>query len=438
MMAENASPSSSRNIAFVTLGCSKNVVDSEKLAGVLARYGFHVSHTYVPGETDIVIINTCGFILDAKEESINTILEFVEIKRQTNLKKVMVMGCLTQRYRGQIKKEIPGLDGIFGANEPEAVVKAIVHDQFQQLPDERILSTPGHFAYLKISEGCDHRCSFCAIPLIRGRHRSVPLNKLVREAERLAAAGVKELVLIAQDLTYYGMDLYRKRRLADLLNALARVDGIEWIRLHYLYPAAFPMDVLNVMRDEPKVLPYIDIPLQHVSSRILKSMRRGMDSRQTRDFVQTIREQVPGAAVRTTFIVGYPGETSEEFLELYRFTEEMKFDRVGVFTYSHEENTQAYKLKDDVPWEEKSRRQEKLMELQQQISLEHNQHLIGTYQRVIVDEQTDDFFYARSMYDSPEVDNDVLIKPAAGIQKGTFVNVKITGADFFELYAEKI
>ncbi len=327
MMAENASPSSSRNIAFVTLGCSKNVVDSEKLAGVLARYGFHVSHTYVPGETDIVIINTCGFILDAKEESINTILEFVEIKRQTNLKKVMVMGCLTQRYRGQIKKEIPGLDGIFGANEPEAVVKAIVHDQLQQLPDERILSTPGHFAYLKISEGCDHRCSFCAIPLIRGRHRSVPLNKLVREAERLAAAGVKELVLIAQDLTYYGMDLYRKRRLADLLNALARVDGIEWIRLHYLYPAAFPMDVLNVMRDEPKVLPYIDIPLQHVSSRILKSMRRGMDSRQTRDFVQTIREQVPGAAVRTTFIVGYPGETSEEFLELYRFTEEMKFDR---------------------------------------------------------------------------------------------------------------
>jgi ribosomal protein S12 methylthiotransferase len=423
-------------INVVTLGCSKNVYDSELLMGQLKANGKAVAHEE---EGNIVVINTCGFIDNAKEESVNTILDFVQKKEDGDVDKVFVTGCLSERYKPDLVKEIPDVDQYFGTTELPQLLKALGADYKHELIGERLTTTPKNYAYLKIAEGCDRPCSFCAIPLMRGKHRSTPIEDLVIEAQKLAANGVKELILIAQDLTYYGLDLYKKRNLAELLKALVKVEGIEWIRLHYAFPTGFPMDVLEVMKNEPKICNYLDIPLQHISDKILKSMRRGTTQAKTTKLLQQFREAVPNMAIRTTLIVGYPGETEEDFQTLKQWVEAMRFERLGCFTYSHEENTHAYNLDDDVPQEIKQARANEIMELQSQISWELNQTKIGQTLRVVIDRKEGQHFVGRTEFDSPDVDNEVLIDASkVYLKTGEYATVTITDAADFDLYAEVV
>ena len=423
-------------INVVTLGCSKNVYDSEVLMGQLKAGGKEVVHEK---EGNIVVINTCGFINNAKEESINTILDYVQQKEAGLVDKVFVMGCLSERYKPDLEKEIPDVDQYFGTSELPALLKVLGADYKHELIGERLTTTPKNYAYLKISEGCDRPCSFCAIPLMRGAHISTPIEDLVTEAEKLAAKGVKELILIAQDITYYGLDLYKKRALADLLRALVKVEGIEWIRIHYAFPTGFPMDVLEVMKTEPKICNYLDIPLQHISDKILTSMKRGTTQEKTTKLLTKFREAVPEMAIRTTLIVGYPGETEEDFQALKEFVKAMRFDRLGCFTYSHEENTSAYELTDDVPEEVKLQRANEIMELQSQISWELNQTKVGKVFRCLIDRKEGNYFVGRTEYDSPDVDNEVLIDAKKHYVKiGDFTDVKIIEAADYDLYAEPL
>jgi ribosomal protein S12 methylthiotransferase len=423
-------------INVVTLGCSKNVYDSEVLMGQLKANDKEVVHEE---EGNIVVINTCGFIANAKEESINTILEYVQKKEEGVVDKVFVTGCLSERYKPDLQKEIPNVDEYFGTSELPGLLKALGADYKHELIGERLTTTPKNYAYLKIAEGCDRPCSFCAIPLMRGKHKSKPIDELVTESEKLAAKGVKELILIAQDLTYYGLDLYKKRNLAELLQALVKVEGIEWIRLHYAFPTGFPMDVLDVMNKEPKVCNYLDIPLQHIADRILKSMRRGTTQAKTTKLLQEFRATVPDMTIRTTLIVGYPGETEEDFETLKQWVIAMRFERLGCFTYSHEENTSAYALEDDVPEEVKQERANIIMEIQSQISWELNQKKVGETFRCIIDRKEGNYFIGRTEFDSPDVDNEVLIDAAKHyVKQGEFVDVKITEAADFDLYGEPL
>ena len=404
--------------------------------GQLKANGKDVAHEQ---EGNIVVINTCGFIDNAKEESVNTILEYVDKKEQGLVDKVFVTGCLSERYRPDLEKEIPDVDQYFGTTELPLLLKALGADYKHELLGERLTTTPKNYAYLKIAEGCDRPCSFCAIPLMRGKHVSQPIEKLVKEAEGLAKNGVKELILIAQDLTYYGLDLYKKRNLAELLENLAKVEGIEWIRLHYAFPSGFPMDVLDLMKREPKICNYIDIPLQHISDDILKSMKRGTTKEKTTKLLQEFRERVPGMAIRTTLIVGYPGETQEDFEILRDWVQEMKFERLGCFTYSHEENTGAFALVDDVPQEVKQARAAEIMDLQSQISWDLNQEKIGQTFKCVIDRKEGQYFIGRTEFDSPDVDNEVLVDASKFYLKtGDFVNLKITDATEFDLYAEPV
>ncbi|WP_264509346.1 30S ribosomal protein S12 methylthiotransferase RimO [Flavobacterium sp. N1719] len=421
-------------INVITLGCSKNTYDSEVLMGQLKASGKDVVHEQ---EGNIVVINTCGFIDNAKEESVNTILEYADKKERGIVDKVFVTGCLSERYRPDLEKEIPNIDQYFGTTELPLLLKALGADYKHELLGERLTTTPKNYAYLKIAEGCDRPCSFCAIPLMRGKHVSQPIEKLVKEAEGLARNGVKELILIAQDLTYYGLDLYKKRNLAELLEALAKVDGIEWIRLHYAFPSGFPMDVLDLMKKEPKICNYIDIPLQHISDSILKSMKRGTTQEKTTRLLKDFRERVPGMTIRTTLIVGYPGETEEDFQILKDWVQEMRFERLGCFTYSHEENTGAFALEDDVPEEVKYARQQEIMDIQSQISWDLNQEKIGQSFKCVIDRKEGQYFVGRTEFDSPDVDNEVLIDATQYYLKtGEFVNIKITDATEFDLYGE--
>ena len=421
---------------MVTLGCSKNVYDSEVLMGQLKAGGKEVVHEK---EGNIVVINTCGFINNAKEESINTILDYVQQKEAGLVDKVFVMGCLSERYKPDLEKEIPDVDQYFGTSELPALLKVLGADYKHELIGERLTTTPKNYAYLKISEGCDRPCSFCAIPLMRGAHISTPIEDLVTEAEKLAAKGVKELILIAQDITYYGLDLYKKRALADLLRALVKVESIEWIRIHYAFPTGFPIDVLEVMKTEPKICNYLDIPLQHISDKILTSMKRGTTQEKTTKLLNKFREAVPEMAIRTTLIVGYPGETEEDFQALKDFVKAMRFDRLGCFTYSHEENTSAYDLADDVPEEVKLQRANEIMELQSQISWELNQEKVGKTFRCLIDRKEGNYFVGRTEYDSPDVDNEVLIDAKKHYVKiGDFIDVKIIEAADYDLYAEPL
>lgn len=420
---------------IITLGCSKNLVDSEVMMRQLRAAGIETLHDS-NSPADVVIINTCGFINDAKEESVDTILQWAGERKRDKIRKLYVMGCLSQRYKEDLVREMPEVDGFFGVNDLNAILSALNAPLRNELLDERVITTPAHYAYLKISEGCDRKCSFCAIPQIRGKNISKPVDQLVSEARFLAGSGVKELILIAQDLTYYGIDLNGKRQLAGLLEALSAVDGIDWIRLHYAFPAGFPLRVLDIMRDNPKICRYLDIPLQHISNRILKSMKRGLDGQGTRNLIRTIRQRVPGIAIRSSFIVGYPGETNEEFNELKSFITENEFERLGVFTYSHEENTPAFRLKDDVRPAVKARRAEQIMLLQQDISAKRNTALIGSEIEVIVDRKENGYWSGRSEFDSPEVDNEVLIDDPEGIlYPGLIARVKITGAELYDLKA---
>ncbi len=426
------------HISIITLGCSKNQVDSEFLAGKLEEVGANVYHEHKLEKTNVMIINTCGFILDAKEESIKAMLDAVELKKQGQIEHVFAMGCLTQRYKEDIYEEIPELDGVFGVHDIDVITEKIIGYIKHTPKPHRVLSTPSHYAFLKIAEGCDHRCSFCAIPGIRGNQISKPIEVLVEEAKLLADKGVKELIVIAQELTYYGIDLYKKRMLAPLLVELEKIEGIEWIRLHYAFPAHFPMDVLDVMERSEKICRYLDIPLQHINSQLLKSMNRGINAEKTQALVHTIREKVPGVSLRTTLIVGYPGETEAMFQELVDFVKASRFDRLGVFPYSHEEDTPAYKLEDDVPQEEKERRVEGIMNIQSEISFLLNEKKVGKEMKVMIDREEEDFFVGRTEFDSPDVDNDVFITKSEGLSVGSFVNVVITQADYFDLYAELI
>jgi len=432
-----------KRINIITLGCSKNTVDSEHLAGRLDDNQFAILHDS-PQNSDIVIINTCGFIGDAKEESVETILSFADARKSGKIEKLIVMGCLSERYKSQLQAEIHEVDAFFGVNDTNSIVEMLQNEPAHMQDVDtyhyrRNLSTPKHFAYLKISEGCDRVCSFCAIPLIRGKHRSVSIDDLVREAGYLAESGVKELILIAQDLTYYGLDLYGKREIVSLVEALAQIPGIAWIRLQYGYPHGFPLELVDLIQHNSKVCKYIDLPLQHISNRILKSMKRNLDKSQTTSLVDTIRERIPGVAFRTTFIVGYPGETEEEFEELYDFIKQQKFERLGVFAYSPEEDTAAFSLADDVPDDVKQQRIARIMELQQLISLENNQKLVNTFQTVLIDRQEGEYYIGRTQYDSPEVDNEVLIPfSSSDLQIGDFLQLRIVSADFFDLYAEAL
>lgn len=419
-------------INIITLGCSKNTCDSEALAGQLSGQGVGVEHE---GDGGIVVINTCGFIGDAKEQSINVILEQAERKRRGEIERLYVTGCLVERYKQELSGEIPEVDGFYKLTELDALLSSLGADYRKELVGERMLSTPPHYAYLKISEGCDRACSYCAIPLIRGKHVSVPIEELVKEARKLAEKGVKELILIAQDLTYYGIDLYGKRRLADLVREITKIDGIQWIRLHYAYPNGFPEDVLDVMAAEPKVCKYLDIPLQHISDRILRSMKRGSTKEEINTLLARIREKIPGVAIRTTLIVGYPGETQEEFVELKEWVAAQRFDRLGCFAYSEEEGTSAAQLEDDVPQQEKERRLEELMELQKQISFELNEQKVGKTLKVLIDSENENVYMGRTEYDSPEVDNDVFIdKEKWRVPVGDFVKVEVTSAGLYDLF----
>ena len=423
-------------INVVTLGCSKNVYDSEVLMGQLRANDKEVVHEE---EGNIVVINTCGFIANAKEESVNTILEYVDKKQAGAIDKVFVTGCLSERYKPDLEKEIPNVDEYFGTSDLPNLLKALGADYKHELIGERLTTTPKNYAYLKIAEGCDRPCSFCAIPLMRGKHKSKPIEELVLESKKLASNGVKELILIAQDLTYYGLDLYKKRNLAELLKELAKVEGIEWIRLHYAFPTGFPMDVLEVMKNEPKICKYLDIPLQHISDPILKSMRRGTTKAKTTALLKDFRQMVPDMAIRTTLIVGYPGETEKDFLTLKNWVEEMRFERLGCFTYSHEENTHAYKLEDDVPEEVKQSRANEIMEIQSGISWQLNQEKIGKKFHCIIDRKEGNYFIGRTEYDSPDVDNEVLVDAKNFYVKiGEFVELEITDAADFDLYGRPV
>ncbi len=432
-----------KSVNVITLGCSKNLVDSEFMLRQLKASGFEIHHD-TDKQADVVIINTCGFINDAKEESINTILHWAELKKESRISQLYVMGCLSERYKEELMKELPEADGFYGVNDLNQLLQDLNAPFRKELLSERIITTPSHYAYLKIAEGCDHKCAFCAIPSIRGKNISKPIENLVREAEFLAESGVKEVMLIAQDLTWYGVDLYGKKNLALLLNNLTQVNGIEWIRLHYAYPLAFPMDVLDSIRDNPKICNYLDIPLQHINNRILTSMKRGLSGDKTRKLISDIRKKVPGIAIRTSLIVGFPGETTEEFNELYEFVKEIEFDRLGVFTYSHEEKTPAFKLQDNVRPAVKARRAEKLMTLQQEISAAKNNSLHGSILKVVIDRQEGDTFIGRTEFDSPEVDNEVIIPrneeliSKFNIAPGRFINVRVTGSDMYDLYGEPI
>ena len=431
--------SKQNKINVVTLGCSKNVYDSEILMGQLKANDKDVVHEDENDEGNIVVINTCGFIGKAKEESINTILHYAEKKAEGLVDKVFVTGCLSERYKPDLEKEIPDVDEYFGTHDLPNLLKVLEADYKHELIGERLTTTPKHYAYLKIAEGCDRPCSFCAIPIMRGKHKSTPIEDLVIETTKLAEKGIKELILIAQDLTYYGLDIYKKRELAKLLKALAAVEGIEWIRLHYAFPAGFPLDVLEVMRNEPKVCNYLDIPLQHINTEILKSMRRGTTHEKTVNLIKAFRSEVPEMAIRTTLIVGYPGETEEIFEELKQWVIDSRFDRLGAFAYSHEENTHAGTLNDDVPEDVKEARVAEIMEIQSQISFELNQEKVGKTIKCLFDKKDGNYFIGRTEFDSPDVDNEVLIDATKHyVQVGQFVNVKITEAGDFDLYGEPV
>ncbi|MDB4255855.1 30S ribosomal protein S12 methylthiotransferase RimO [Flavobacteriaceae bacterium] len=423
-------------INVITLGCSKNVYDSEVLMGQLRASDKKVVHQE---EGNIVVINTCGFIDNAKEESINTILEQVKNKEAGKIDKVYVTGCLSERYKPDLQKEIPQVDEYFGTTDLPQLLKVLGADYKHELVGERILTTPKHFAYLKVSEGCDRPCSFCAIPLMRGSHRSTPIEEVVKQARQLAKEGVKELMLIAQDLTYYGLDLYKERKLADLLLALVAVEGIEWIRLHYAFPTGFPENVLEVMREQPKVCNYLDIPLQHIADPILKSMRRGTSKEKTTTLLKKFRKEVPGIILRTSLIVGYPGETEEDFETLKNWVKEMRFERLGCFTYSHEENTHAHQLKDDVTEQVKQERSNAIMEIQSQISWEHNQSCVGKTYRCLIDRKEGENYVGRTFMDSPDVDNEVLVNAITHyLKQGEFVDLLITEASDYDLIGTPI
>lgn len=421
-------------INMITLGCSKNTVDSERIMSQLKLNNLDLVDN--ADKADTVIINTCGFIDAAKEESINTILEATELKKQGKLKKVIVAGCLSERYMEELKKEIPEVDTFFGTEDYEGIVKEFGGNLKDELLGERELTSPKHYAYMKISEGCDNPCSFCAIPLMRGKHDTKPMDQLVREAESLAAKGVKELILIGQDTTDYGRELYGKRMLSDLLNKLSDVRGIEWIRLLYAYPSHFPEDAIRTIADNPKVLNYIDMPLQHISEKVLKSMRRGISGRRTRELIHKLKESIPNLTLRTTFIVGYPAETDKEFNELCSFVKEVEFDRVGVFNYSVEENTPSFILGDPVAAEEKENRKTRLMELQKEISLSKNQALLGTEQNIIIDGIEGNYFIGRSERDAPEVDGEVLIENKYDLKIGDIYRAEIFDCNEYDLFAK--
>lgn len=424
------------NVNIVTLGCSKNLVDSEVLYTQLKGNGYKVTHESKKDDAEIVVINTCGFIDGAKEESIDTILRYVEAKEAGVVDKVYVTGCLSHRYKDELAVEIPSVDAWFGTNELPRLLKTLKADYKHELIGERLLTTPAHYAYLKIAEGCDRPCSFCAIPLMRGGHVSRPIDELLTEARSLARRGTKELILIAQDLTYYGLDIYKKRNLAELLDRLADVEGIDWIRLQYAYPSGFPLDVLDVIRDRPNVCNYLDMPLQSGSTELLKIMRRGITREKTEALIDTIRQKVPDIALRTTLIVGHPGETDDLFEETYQFVEKMQFDRLGVFQYSHEENTHSHTLPDDVPAEVKQERADTIMELQEGISWKLNQTKIGNTYNVLFDRKEGGYFIGRTEHDSPEVDNEVLLPATEYVRLGDFSRVTITSAEEFDLYAK--
>jgi ribosomal protein S12 methylthiotransferase len=422
-------------INIVTLGCSKNIVDSEVLMGQLKANAFDVSHEAEKNNSEIVIINTCGFIDNAKQESIDTILHYAKQKEKGNIEKLIVTGCLSERYKPDLQKEIPDVDHFFGTRDLPRLLKTLGADYKQELIGERLLTTPNHYAYMKISEGCDRPCSFCAIPLMRGNHISRPIEDLVKEAKHLAKNGTKELLIIAQDSTYYGLDIYKERKLAELLLKLSDVEGIEWIRLHYAFPSGFPLDVLDVIREKKNICNYLDIPLQHISDNMLASMRRGTSQEKTKRLINTIREKVPGVAIRTTMIAGYPGETEKDHQELLQFIEETKFDRLGVFTYSHEENTHAFNLKDDVPEKTKQQRAADVMNVQQIISKNINENKIDKTFKVLFDRKEGNYFIGRTESDSPEVDNEVLVDAKNNfVRVGDFAHVKIDSVEEFDLF----
>jgi len=426
-------------VNVVTLGCSKNIFDSEVMMAQLKANKFDVEHEAKQDDSEIVIINTCGFIDNAKQESIDTILRYAEAKKEGQVDKVYVTGCLSQRYKEDLEEEIPEVDAFFGTRELPRLLKTLKADYKHELVGERLLTTPNHYSYFKIAEGCDRPCSFCAIPLMRGKHVSTPMDQLVNNAKSLASQGVKELMMIAQDLTYYGLDIYKKRNLAELVDKLADVNGIDWIRLHYAYPSGFPMDVLDVMRERENVCNYLDMPLQHGSTNMLKAMRRGITAEKTEKLVQDIRAKVPEIALRTTLIAGYPGETEKDFQEMYDFVERTRFDRLGIFTYSHEENTHAHNFEDDVPEQLKRERADAIMELQSGISFELNQEKIGKEFKVLWDRVEGDYFIGRTEFDSPEVDNEILVKKAEGyVRIGDFSKVKVTSADHYDLYGSLV
>jgi ribosomal protein S12 methylthiotransferase len=426
--------SQKKKINIVSLGCSKNLVDSEVLMGQLRANEMQVTFEEESEKADAVVINTCGFIADAKQESIDTILQYVKAKKDGLIEDVYVMGCLSERYKKDLENEIPDVDQYFGVNDINQIVKKLGGDYKKELLGERKLTTPPHYAYLKIAEGCNRRCTFCAIPGIRGKHVSRPIEEIISEAEYIVRRGVKEIILISQDLTYYGIDLYKKNRLADLIKGIADIEGLEWLRLHYTYPAGFPEDILEIIASHPNICEYIDMPVQHINNRILQLMQRGHSKEQTLDLLRKIRTQLPNAALRTTLIVGFPGETEEEFEELVDFISEFKFDRLGVFTYSPEDDTKAFQMPDNVPEEVKQERLEMLMDIQQNISLELNQAKEGKVFKVLIDRLEGKNYIGRTEYDSPEVDNEVLVTAKGKFLKpGNYYNVEITGADFFDL-----
>ncbi len=424
-------------INVITLGCSKNIVDSEVLIKQLDAGNLIVEHDSETTDAQTVIINTCGFINDAKEESIETILRYARAREKGEIQNLYVIGCLSERYKEELKNEIPEVDRFFGVNSLEQIVKSLGIKYRKELLGERNLVTPGHYAYLKIAEGCDRKCAFCAIPLIRGKHRSRTIESLLKEAVYLAKQGVKELILISQDLSYYGLDIYREQRLKDLIDKLSEVSGIEWIRLHYLFPANFPEDILPVVQNKENICNYLDIPFQHIADPVLKAMRRGITGKETYGLINRIRKEVPGIALRTTLLTGYPGESEKDFAELKEFISEVRFDRLGIFIYSHEEDTYSFNnYKDDIPKEIKMQRAEEIMTIQEGISNKLNKEKIGNEYKVIIDRQEGDYFVGRTEFDSPEVDQEVLIKPAKGLMTGEFHNILITGYDNFDLFGK--
>lgn len=427
-------------INVVTLGCAKNIFDSEVMMSQLKANNYEVEHESQSEDSAIVIVNTCGFIDSAKEESVNTIIQFAEAKEAGLIEKLFVTGCLSERYKDDLEKEIPDVDKYFGTKDLPKLLKVLRADYKKELVGERLLTTPSHYAYFKIAEGCDRPCSFCAIPLMRGKHVSTPMEELIESAKQLVANGTKEILLIAQDLTFYGLDIYKERKLAELLDKLAQIDGLDWIRLHYAYPAGFPMDVIEVMKKHDNICNYLDMPLQHGSTKVLKDMRRGITREKTTKLIQDIRAIIPDIAIRTTLIAGYPGETEEDFEEMMQWIEEMKFERLGIFPYSHEENTHAYNFNDDVPQEIKQKRAEDVMELQASISWELNQQRIGKTYKVLFDKVEEGYFVGRTEFDSPEVDNEVLVPISEDnhIRIGDFANIEITSADHYDLYGKLV